>query len=128
MQTNPSVGLSTKLSVGAAALLALVAALTAFLDGDHSSETITAIGGAVATLVGLTLSRGYQAGKLTEATTVGAAFDTPEPEVLAGDVLSGRTAEPLEVHAAQERQTYANLEAQGAAKPSEEQIQENNWA
>ena len=56
-------GLTTKLGKAAIALLALVAAVSAFLDGDHSEETITAIAGAVATLVALTASRGYQAGQ-----------------------------------------------------------------
>lgn len=45
------VGLGTKLGTLGTALLAVVAAGTAVLNGDHTIETITALAGAVAVLV-----------------------------------------------------------------------------
>lgn len=78
-------GLTTKLSKAAIALLTLYTLITVFLNGDHSTETITGIAGAVAVLLGLTGSRGYQAGQ--------ALRDAPSPRQaallpLVGEVVS----------------------------------------
>lgn len=71
-------GLSTRISKIVIALLGAYASVTLFLNGDHSAETITAIGGAVATLIGLTLSRGYQAAKAVEAVGAGGPVSPPD--------------------------------------------------
>jgi hypothetical protein len=66
------VGLTTKLGVAVTAALGLVAGLTAVLNGDTSTETATALGGAIATLVTVLAGRYAQA-------AVGVATTAPAP-------------------------------------------------
>jgi hypothetical protein len=66
------VGLTTKLGVAVTAALGLVAGLTAVLNGDTSTETTTALGGAIATLVTVLAGRYAQA-------AVGVATTPPAP-------------------------------------------------
>lgn len=53
-------GYATKLGELTAAVLALVAAVTAVLDGDHSTETIAALAGAVLTVITILAGRYLQ--------------------------------------------------------------------
>lgn len=112
--TQPAAGLTTKVSLGVIAALTLFTLVSAFLDGDHSTETIVGIAGAVATLVGLTLSRGYQAGKIIEKTPVelpgkrdGALDEEPDVmDAMPDDALEGRTACSPEEHARLQHEAY----------------------
>lgn len=55
------VGLATKLGVYSSSVLAIVALVTLVLDGDYTSETLTALAGAVITLATTLAGRFAQA-------------------------------------------------------------------
>lgn len=75
-------GLATRLGKYATALLAVVAAVTAVLEGDHSQETLLAGAGAVAVLLTLMGGRFAQAAALYRGPAAGVAVtgDVPSRE------------------------------------------------
>jgi hypothetical protein len=70
----PPVGLATKLGLAAAVLLGAAGAVTAFIDGDHTPETITLIATAVASAISVIIGRSNQA-----AAIYGARAATRQP-------------------------------------------------
>lgn len=75
------VGLSTKVGLASSAVLGVVAALAAILDGDHSAETIAALVTAAFVLYGVIRSRGDQAAALYANNAPVEADDTLHPSL-----------------------------------------------
>ncbi|HEY6758265.1 MAG TPA: hypothetical protein VI318_02200 [Baekduia sp.] len=67
------VGTTTKIGAAGAAVLALAAGVAAVVNGDLSTETITALVGAVVTLVTVLAGRYAQATAIAGATVTGAS-------------------------------------------------------
>jgi hypothetical protein len=70
----PPVGLATKVGLAVAVLLGAAGAVTAFIDGDHSPETVTLIAAAVASAISVVVGRSQQA-----AAIYGARAATRQP-------------------------------------------------
>src|SRR5215207_3405472 len=76
----PPVGLATKLGLVAITLLGAAGAIAAFLDGDHTPETITLIAGAVATAISVIVGRSQQAAAIYGARALRGQALEPERE------------------------------------------------
>lgn len=85
---QPSKGLATKSGYLATALLAVFAVVTAIVNGDHSSETIASLAGAVWTLSVTVGGRMYQAAAMLRSVA-------PYIEAAAGGLGTTRTSPDL---------------------------------
>lgn len=82
-------GPASKLGKLAAAALAIAALVAAVLNGDHTPETLVALGGAVATLVT------YMGGRYAQAAALLRDAPSPaRPVAVGGVALSGELVEP----------------------------------
>lgn len=76
-------GLATKLGKLLIAAFAVTALVTAVLDGDHTPETLMALGGSIATAITLILGRSAQAYAIyRDAPAVGAQSAPSEEELV----------------------------------------------
>ena len=84
-------GLATRLGAIGTLTLGVVALVTAVINGDHTSETVTALAGAVATLVATIYGRMQQAAAIyrSDPTPTGmlGAYDAMRAPVGPGDPL-----------------------------------------
>lgn len=85
------VGATTKIGAAGAAVLALAAGVAAVLSGDLSPETITALGGAVVTLVTVLAGRYAQATAIAGAAVAGASAQAVQAAQAAAPVAPVRS-------------------------------------